>query len=296
MGSATLIADFARYLGLERNYSKRTVDAYCRDLRQCSKFFQKKSLELGEAKGGDLRDFQHSLHEKGLSNRSIQRKISSLRSFYAYLFRIGSIEANPALHLTSPKMEPKLPSFLFEAEVAEILSQPLSLDFFDLRDYLILDILYSSGLRVSELASLTVRHFQAGFQRFQIMGKGKKERVVFLSPPCISWLKKYLHQHQNRPDTTESSPLLLSRRGQGLTVRAIQLIVRDYLGRVGIFKSISPHVLRHSFATHLLNHGADIRSVQELLGHASLATTQVYTHVSRTRMKKEIENHHPRGR
>jgi integrase/recombinase XerC len=296
MNSEPLIQNFAQYLRLERNYSKQTIVAYSRDLRQCEKFFQQRSMSLIQAKSSDLRDFQHSLHEKGLSNRSIQRKISSLRSFYAYLILSGQTEVNPALLLTSPKMEPKLPSFLFEGEMREILSQPLSSDFYDLRDHLILDILYSSGLRVSELASLTVRHFQSSFQRFQVMGKGKKERVAFLSPPCMLWLKKYLELHQSRKDTTSSSPLLLSRRGRGLSIRAIQIIVKDYLERVGVFKRISPHVLRHSFATHLLDHGADIRSVQELLGHTSLATTQVYTHVSKSRLKKEIENHHPRGR
>ena len=250
------------------------------------------NLELKE-----LKSWQYDLFNRGCKSSTILRKLSSLRSFYNFLYKRSLIKTNWASYLTSPKLEKHLPKFLFESEMQVILAEPLSDSFSDLRDYLIFEILYCTGLRVSELASLKVSLIRESDGKLVVRGKGNKERVVFLGESAKKCLQRYLvlRNSRNKLDKSEDA-LFLSQRDQQLSIRGIQYLVSSYLDKLGIYKHISPHVLRHSFATHLLNSGADIRSVQELLGHSSLATTQVYTHISKQKMREVLENHHPRGR
>ena len=288
----------SNYLQFEKNYSQKTIESYKLDLRQWFDFmgFQHSqsvlNLELKE-----LKSWQYDLFNRGCKSSTILRKLSSLRSFYNFLYKRSLIKTNWASYLTSPKLEKHLPKFLFESEMQVILAEPLSDSFSDLRDYLIFEILYCTGLRVSELASLKVSLIRESDGKLVVRGKGNKERVVFLGESAKKCLQRYLvlRNSRNKLDRSEDA-LFLSQRDQQLSIRGIQYLVSSYLDKLGIYKHISPHVLRHSFATHLLNSGADIRSVQELLGHSSLATTQVYTHISKQKMREVLENHHPRGR
>ena len=292
------VDDFSKYLQFEKNYSQKTIESYKLDLRQWFDFMGSKhsqsvlNLELKE-----LKSWQYDLFNRGCKSSTILRKLSSLRSFYNFLYKRSLIKTNWASYLTSPKLEKHLPKFLFESEMQVILAEPLSDSFSDLRDYLIFEILYCTGLRVSELASLKVSLIRESDGKLVVRGKGNKERVVFLGESAKKCLQRYLvlRNSRNKLDKSEDA-LFLSQRDQQLSIRGIQYLVSSYLDKLGIYKHISPHVLRHSFATHLLNSGADIRSVQELLGHSSLATTQVYTHISKQKMREVLENHHPRGR
>ncbi|MEE2923895.1 MAG: site-specific tyrosine recombinase/integron integrase [bacterium] len=292
------VDDFLRYLQLEKNYSLKTVESYRLDLRQWFDFMGSEhnrcvlAVDLKE-----LKSWQYDLFNRGCKSSTILRKISSLRSFYNFLYKRSLIKTNWASFLTSPKLEKHLPKFLFESEMQTILAEPLSESFADLRDYLIFEILYCTGLRVSELASLKVSMIRESDGKLVVRGKGNKERLVFLGDSAKKCLQRYLVLRSSRSAGGQSEDaLFLSQRDTALSIRGIQYLVSSYLDKLGIFKHISPHVLRHSFATHLLNSGADIRSVQELLGHSSLATTQVYTHISKQKMREVVENHHPRGR
>ena len=292
------VDDFLRHLHYEKNYSQKTVESYALDLRQWFDFMGQNhsncvlNLELKE-----LKSWQYDLFNRGCKSSTILRKLSSLRSFYNFLYKRSLIKTNWASFLTSPKLEKHLPKFLFESEMQTILAEPISDSFADLRDYLIFEILYCTGLRVSELASLKVSMVRQSDGKLIVRGKGNKERVVFLGDSAKSCLQRYLVlRNGRRTKNQDEDALFLSQRDSVLSIRGIQYLVSSYLDKLGIFKHISPHVLRHSFATHLLNSGADIRSVQELLGHSSLATTQVYTHISKQKMREVLENHHPRGK
>ncbi len=290
------IEEFLAYLRNEAHYAEGTIQAYARDLQQWENFLREnlKRIDVLKFELKEVKAWPYRLRELGLKPSSILRKISSLRSFYRYHYRKGNIPSDWGRHLISPKQERRLPRFVFETDLKEILKAPLKEDFFGMRDYLIVDLLYSTGMRVSELASLTPAHFSSSMEHIIIRGKGNKERQVFLSSACQSYLLSYLKLRKTV--STSSTGLFLNQRYQTLTIRGIQYCLHQYLDELGYHKRISPHQLRHSFATHLLNHGADIRSVQELLGHENLATTQVYTHISRARMKEVILGHHPRGK
>jgi integrase/recombinase XerC len=244
----------------------------------------------------ELRNYTYRLREKGYKPATIHRKIASLRSFFRFLKEKKQIPTNWASFLINPKKPQKLPKFVFEKEMEKIVAAPLSDDFFDLRDFLIFEILYATGMRVSELASLKTVQLRLSDKGLVIRGKGNKERLVFMSSTGKPYVREYLQKRPSHVRGADEGFFFLSKKGTKLSVRGIQYLVDEYILRIGSLKKISPHVLRHSFATHLLNAGADIRSVQELLGHSSLATTQVYTHVSRARMKEQLLLCHPRGR
>ena len=293
----TFIDDFLKHLIQEKNYSVKTVKSYRLDLRQWFDFQGEfHEVSILNMKLNDLKSWQYDLFNRGCKSSTILRKLSSLRSLYGYLYKRSLITTNWASLLTSPKLEKHLPKFLFETEMQAILAEPISDSYTDLRDYLIFEILYCTGLRVSELASLRLSQVLQSNGKLVVRGKGNKERVVFLGESAKQYLFKYVSLRQRRSSSeAHQDALFLSQRDSSLSVRGIQYLVSNYLAKLGIFKQISPHVLRHSFATHLLNSGADIRSVQELLGHSSLATTQVYTHISRQKMREALVNHHPRG-
>lgn len=287
--------EYLRIMKFELQYSSYTLQAYEGDFEEFLSFCRKKNItRIGDLNRSRLREWQHELRARALKSVSISRKLSALRSFFGTAFENGWTATDLGKFFTSPKKEKKLPKFLFESELVKILGEPLSDEFWDLRDYLILEFLYCTGLRVGELASLTLQHFGAGFEAIRVKGKGQKERNVFLTRGCIANLRRYLEQRAQIVDK-KNDFCFISKRKQALSIRGIQFIVGNYLDKVGLHKKISPHVLRHSFATHLINAGADIRAVQELLGHASLATTQIYTHISKGKMRDVVKNCHPRG-
>ena len=277
---------FLGYLEIEKNYSKHTLLNYRLDLEEFLRFIDKTLIERVDYLV--LRKYLGQLRTKKLKPRTLSRKLSSLRSFYRFLHKEKFVKNNPALLLLSPKLDKILPKFLSEEEMEKFIESPSDKKDLGLRDRAILELLYSSGVRVSELVALNVEHVDLISQIAKVAGKGKKERLVPVGSKAIKAIKGYL---DNR--IKQTSALFLNKNGTRLSDRAIRTIVNKYIKQASINTEISPHVLRHSFATHLLNRGADLRSVQELLGHVNLSTTQIYTHVSTDRLKKVYDNAHP---
>lgn len=285
------IEKFIRYLEIEKNYSGHTVLNYRLDLEDFRKFAADTGIEKVDYLL--LRKYLAVLKEHSLSSRSIGRKISALRSFFKFLVREGLLKTNPILSLATPKQDKKLPSFLTEEEVARLIESVLPDDEGDeraLRDRAILEIFYSSGLRISEVVSLDQRDIDFIGGIVKVKGKGKKERIVPIGETAMKAIRSYLEKRVKQSET-----LFLNKNGSRLTTRGMRNIVYKYIRRAGMKHGISAHTLRHSFATHLLNRGADLRSVQELLGHANLSTTQIYTHLTTDRLKSVYDKAHPRA-
>ena len=289
---------FFRHLEGERGLSENSVLAYQKDLEQFSGYLDASGARLPEELDSALvRGFVYHLDESGITARSVSRKLSAVRTFFRFLCREGVLDSNPARHVTSPKQDKPLPRFLSASEMEAVLS---GMDGWsepgDLRDRAVFYLLYSSGLRVSELCSLTIDQalsLDAGSDQneFRIIGKGRKERIVPVGRAAVRTVLAYLPVRGIAKDRSDA--LFLNSRGTALLPRAVRYLLEKLMARLSLFKRISPHTLRHTFATHLLNNGADLRSVQEMLGHASLSTTQIYTHVSRAALKKEYEKAHP---
>ena len=283
---------FLRYLEVERNVSSHTLYNYRIDLKEFLTFLQRRRPQ--EVDYLQLRLYLTYLKERNLSRKSIARKLSCLRSFYHFLYREGKIKTDPTIGILTPKQERKLPLFLNEPEVNSLLDISFPDDWTGLRDRALLETLYSSGMRVGELVALETSSidFFSGYAKLR--GKGKKERIVPITETALKVLRDYL---KTRPffDTKGTKGIFLSKRGTRLTTRSVARIMDKYVRLTSIQKKISPHVLRHSFATHLLDRGADLRAVQELLGHANLSTTQVYTHVTMERLKEAYAKAHPRA-
>ncbi len=281
---------FLRYLEAERNASHHTLYNYRIDLKEFLGFLQERGPK--EVDYLRLRLYLTHLKEKNLSRKSVARKLSCLRSFYRFLYREGEIKRNPTIGILTPKQERKLPLFLNEPEVDKLLDVSFSDDWTGLRDRALLETLYSSGMRVGELVGLEISSidFFSGYAKLR--GKGKKERIVPVTETALRAIRDYL---KARPATKSPKGVFLSKRGTRLTTRSVARILDKYVRLASIQKKISPHVLRHSFATHLLDRGADLRAVQELLGHANLSTTQVYTHVTMERLKDAYDKAHPRA-
>ena len=279
-----LLDAFCDALWLEDGLSRNTIAAYRADLEQLAKAIQINPVDATEA---DLFAFLAS--RKGRAS-SAARRVSTLKRFYQYCVREKRIEADPTLKLESPKRVPRFPKTLSEADVEALLAAPDTGTALGLRDRAMLETLYATGLRVSELVALKTFQVSLGSGVVRVMGKGAKERLVPLGEEAVSWIQKYLSER--RPD---SEALFLTSRGKGMTRQAFWHLIRRYGARAIPGKKLSPHVLRHAFATHLINHGADLRVVQMLLGHADISTTQIYTHVARERLKQLHARHHPRG-
>lgn len=283
------IERFMRYLEIEKNYSQHTLLNYKLDLAGFDKFCGQTSLDKIDYLL--LRKYLAVLKEKKLGNRSVGRHLSALRSFFRFLSREGLIKTNPILMLSSPKLDKHLPSFMTEEEVAKLIESALPKDDSDesgLRDRAVLETFYSSGLRISELVSLSLDDidFIAGIVKAK--GKGKKERVVPIGEVALSAIRRYLDKRKK-----QNSALFLNKNGTRISTRGVRDIVEKYLKNAGLQRGVSPHTFRHSFATHLLNRGADLRTVQELLGHANLSTTQIYTHLTTDRLKTVYDKAHP---
>lgn len=294
------INQFLEHLEVERNYSRHTRSAYSVDLNQFLSFiYEDRSVKKITPKSIDksvVRAFLHYLHEQGFSRRTIARRFAAVRSFFHFLCREGVVSANPCIYLTTPKWDRHLPRFLDRNQVEALLDQPDRNQVVGLRDAVILELLYGAGLRLSELVDLDTGVVDLTEERIRVVGKGDKERIVPLGRHALSVLVSYLGRRSLflNPKRNNTTALLLNQQGRRLTGRGIQYILGRYGMRINQ-QGLTPHVLRHTAATHLLDAGADLLAVKELLGHESLSTTQIYTHVALDRLKKMYEEAHPRA-
>lgn len=291
------IDQFLTYLEVERNYSRNTVANYRVDLLDFKKFLIRlndSQPSIGEIDHLAIRGYLGDLQERQLSRSTVLRKLSTLRSFFRYLARRGYLDTDPTSALATPKVRRKLPEFLELSEVEALLSAPDTKNIVGLRDQAILELLYSTGMRVGELLALNLPDMDRQSALVKVRGKGKKERILPVGRTAMTALDNYLarrYELSSRP----SQAVFLSQRGNRPDAKSIRRRIEKYARDAGIKKKITPHTLRHTFATHMLNAGADLRSVQELLGHASLSTTQIYTHVTADRLKQVYEKAHPRA-
>jgi len=295
------LAEFLSHLGVEKNASAHTVKSYREDLTQAMEFFRGrlggKKLEPGQLTSRLLRAYLAWLHEQGYAKTTVARRVAALRSLFRFLRRQGILSANPADGLRGPRQDKKLPHFLSEADLVRLLEAPPADALLGVRDRAILETLYSAGLRVSELTGLDLGDVDTDSGLATVRGKGKRERLALLGPQALAALLKWLTCRaallagRARPQTA----VFLNKNGTRLTTRSVGRLLEKYLAQAGLDPRTSPHTLRHSFATHLLDRGADIRSVQELLGHRSLGTTQIYTHVTTQRLQESYQKAHPRA-
>ncbi|MBU1872081.1 MAG: tyrosine recombinase XerC [Candidatus Omnitrophica bacterium] len=277
---------FLRYLEIEKNYSSFTLLNYQGDLKDFSNFLG--DLPLEKIDYLNLRRYLAHLKENNFKPRTVARKLSCLRSFFRFLCRDGYLKSNPAVSLTTFKLDKHLPSFLTEEEVNKLLAINLSSDERSLRDKAILETFYSTGMRISELVGLNVEDIDFISGVTKAKGKGKKERLLPVGEHALRAIKAYLDKRKK-----QSTALFLNKSGTRLTTRGTRNVVSKYIRLASLKQGISAHSLRHSFATHLLNRGADLRSVQELLGHANLSTTQIYTHLTTEKLKSVYDKAHP---
>lgn len=286
------IEKFERYLDVEKNYSAHTLRAYKADLKEFTEFVGERSLK--DITRSDVRRFVAQLKDGGVSKRTVVRKIAAIRSFFKFLFREGHIQSNPAGSIFTPKLEKRLPEFLDCKQTLKLITSPVTDSFSGLRDRAILEVLYSTGMRVSEAAALNLENVDLIAGVVKARGKGKKERMALLGDEAQRNLRKYLTSAKAlRKKSTKA--VFLNKFGSRLSDRGIRRLVEKYVKKCSIKQNISPHSIRHSFATHLINNGADLRSVQELLGHKNLSTTQIYTHLGSERIKKMYSKAHPRA-
>ena len=288
---------YKRYLLLEKGLSANSIDAYMTDLQKLADFADNKNLIFTEIRLSHLEEFLAELHDQGLKARSMARVISGIKSFFHFLVLDGFIKDNPSRLLEAPKIGLKLPVVLSVEEIDSILGAIDVSTAEGTRNYAIIETLYSCGLRVSELTNLRFSDFffDEGFIRVQ--GKGSKQRLVPISETAIQKIKNYL-QHRSQQIVKKGSEdiVFLSSRGTAISRITVFHYIKQYAQTVGIEKEISPHVFRHSFATHLLERGANIRVIQEMLGHEKITTTEIYTHIDRSFLRQEIIEHHPRNR
>jgi integrase/recombinase XerD len=274
-----------------------TLSAYQQDLKQFSSWLIVANKKLKLAENIDIQSFLAFRFERGLSSRSSARMLSTLKQYYCHLVRSGDRTDNPSALISTPKIQHLLPNTLTEKNVNSLLCAPDIDSSFGLRDRCMLEVMYSSGLRVSELVSLVVNQINVNLGLVRLTGKGNKERVIPVGEEALHWIALYLKQARPlliRPNVS-SGALFLSSRGSAITRQAFWQNIKKHLLVAGIKTNYSPHSLRHAFATHLLNHGADLRTVQMLLGHSSLSTTQIYTHIAQARLQTLHAEHHPRG-
>ena len=291
-----LVERFLDALWLERGLSENTLSAYRSDLLGLSLWLQQQETSLLGASRADLLGYLQQRVEQGAKPRSSARLLSSTRRFYRYLVRERVLSEDPSARIDAPKLGRALPKSLTEDEVESLLNAPDTSSQLGMRDRAMLEVLYASGLRVSELVGLTLPQLNLQQGLVKVIGKGNKERLVPLGEEALAWVERYLREARALLlGAVQSDVLFPSRRGSAMTRQAFWQLIKRYAVLANISKPLSPHTLRHAFATHLLNHGADLRVVQLLLGHSSLSTTQIYTHVARERLKNLHAQHHPRG-
>lgn len=296
MEVAAAIASFLTHIRVEKGLSSNTVSAYRRDLMKFSEFAQKRKIALEAVTRDDLVDFLAGLYRQKLESKSVARHLVSLRNFFRFAQIQELIPADPSVNLESPKIRRSLPGYLRLEEVERLLEQPDAKTPLGLRDRAMLEILYSAGLRVSELIGLRVSDLDTKVGCVRCIGKGDKERIVPVGKKALGMVERYLRDARPKLLGKTSSPtLFVNRRGGALSRVGVWKILSTYGRRAGMRVALTPHMLRHSFATHLLERGADLRSVQLMLGHADISTTQIYTHVVEERLKQVYKAHHPRA-
>lgn len=297
-GTGRLLQGYISYLTAERHASSYTVRNYTHDLRHFLDFLnQENVISLRDVDRFLLRRYIASLLEQGFDKASIAGKLSALRSFYRYLMQENIISSNPLLTVSSPKLERRLPSFLSADEVKLFLDRVDTSTPLGQRDKAMLELLYAAGLRVSEMVALDVGSVNLETREIRVWGKGSKERVALMGEPAAAALNRYLGDGRRQLlGDSRTEALFINRYGRRLSERAVQTAIRRYAIEAGLDKKVHPHMLRHSFATHLLDGGADLRVVQELLGHVNLSTTQIYTHVTQAQARKVYLAAHPRAK
>jgi len=293
---------FINHMQAVRNASPNTVRSYATDIGQFLAFLMDEGLgiEPGDIDSKTVRRYVARLHRQGISRTSTARKLSSLRAFFRYAVRKGLMESDPTMGLPSVKLDKRLPKFLRDEQIEALMQRPDVNEPLGMRDHAILEVLYATGARVSELVGVNLRDVDLRGGEIRVFGKGSKERVTLIGRAAQEALHSYLSHGRGkllakRRDGAREDALFLNRNGCRLTGRSVHRLVDKYFGDVSDEMKISPHVLRHTFATHMLEHGADLRSIQELLGHASISTTQIYAHVTRERLKQVYDQAHPRA-
>ena len=294
---SAVIDEFCDALWLEDGLAKNTLEAYRRDLKQFAGWLAARhGRKLVEADNGGIQAYLGHLFRKKTRATSAARFLSSAKRFYRYCLRQGKIRSDPTLRIDTPKLPRPLPKSLTEEDVESLLAAPAVDRALGVRDRAMLETLYASGLRVSELVTLKLAQLHRDMGVVRVMGKGSKERMVPVGEEAFAWIQRYLKEARPRLLRGRSSDaLFVTARGAAMTRQMFWHLLRRHALKAGLRKPISPHTLRHAFATHLLNHGADLRVVQLLLGHSDISTTQIYTHVARERLKQLHAKHHPRG-
>ncbi|MBZ5971173.1 site-specific tyrosine recombinase XerD [Leuconostoc gasicomitatum] len=290
------IADYLHYIRIERGLSDNTIKSYHQDLQQFALYVTTEKLQLNDIDHIAILTWLNNLREQGKSNNSVIRMVTSLRKFFGYLLQEGLILHNPMTDVRPPKKAEHLPSVLTVAEIDALLAVPIETTPLGVRNRTLIEVLYATGLRVSELVNLKMSdlHLQLGL--IQTIGKGDKERIIPIGEVAADWLEKYFSNSRLLLLKGNESPFVfLNDRGNQLSRQGVWKIIKKLVLLAGITKDVSPHTLRHSFATHILENGADLRIVQELLGHADISTTQIYTHISKKRLSEVYDNFHPRA-
>lgn len=300
--------DFMVYLKIEKNASERTIESYQRDLWQFIDFLAKETGGPGEQVDPAIvdhllvRKYLGRMHQRNLARTTIARKRSALRSFFKYLCREETLKTNPMVNVAAPKLEKKLPHFLYRDDARNLVEAPDQATPAGQRDRAILETLYAAGIRVSELVGLSTGDVDLGIGYVRVMGKGARERIVPIGSYAVKTIRFYQEDGRKRliekggkQAPEQEAALFVNKYGQRLSTRSIRNIINKYVEAVSIRQKVSPHTIRHSFATHLLDAGADLRSVQELLGHVKMSTTQIYTHVTKEHLKSVYEKAHPRA-
>lgn len=291
---------FLRFLRVERNASPLTIKSYGEDLTSLDQFLTEsagRELQPAEVTPQDLRGYVSAMHEAGYAKSSVARRLASMRSFFRFARREGLVDSNPAKPLRNPRPDRRLPHFLTTDETSQLLETPVSSKPLGARDRAILETMYSAGLRVSELVSMNEGDMDLVSGVVRVRGKGKRERLAPLGRHAIQALKGWLKSRELSPREPQGphAPVFVNRFGRRITTRSVARMLEKHIQVSGLDRRTTPHTLRHTFATHLLDRGADIRSVQELLGHKSLVTTQIYTHVSKAGLRKAYDQAHPRA-
>ena len=295
------INEFKTYLSIEKNFSEHTLCAYCSDIVNFILWLNETSCV--DVNFDKLREYLHFIQRFDYKKTTIARKTASIRTFYKFLFREKYIDSNPALSLSAPKRPKPLPKFLTPDEVEQILNNVRIDTPAGFRNRVILELLWATGMRVSELSNLNFGDINLEENEIRVFGKGAKERIVLISERAKNYLQQYINSARNlivapgyeTPDTDENSPLFINNTGYRLQNKTIRTVINETVAKIELPKKVTPHVFRHSFATKLIENGADLRVVQELLGHAGISNTQIYTHVSMKHMKDVYETAHPHG-
>ena len=294
------LEDFKSYIIAEKNFSKHTAKAYCSDILSFLIWLDENSCENVDF--SKIRDYLHFIQKFNYKKTTISRKIASLRTFYKYLYREHKTESNPATNLNNPKKPKSLPKFLTPDEVEQILNNIRIETPSGYRNRTILELLWATGMRVSELAGLNFGDLDLEKNEIRVFGKGSKERIILVSDRAKGFLQRYIESARDLipkgfpcPDKSENSPVFINNTGYRLQTKTIRNVINDVVEKISLPKHVTPHVFRHSFATHLIENGADLRVVQELLGHASISNTQIYTHVSTQHLKDVYNETHPRA-